>query len=367
MTDPRMKRIADNIADYSLRLKKGDKVLIKSAIEAKPLIVALVRKAAEIGALAYVLIYDEEINRVLALSAGAERVQPEVEWTMKMMEQMNAYVVIDVEQNDAEHAGVPAERMGEISIARRPIFEYVDMHMPWTLIGWPTRAQAQKAGMSFEDFSDFVFEVSSVDYAKMNENMKPLKALMERTDKVHIKGPGTDLTFSIKGIPALPCAGECNIPDGEIYTAPVRDSVNGTLTYNTPTAYHGKVYNNIRFEFLNGKIISASADGKSQELNRLLDTDEGSRYIGEFALGVNPMVKRPFINTLYDEKIDGSFHFTPGSAYESTADNGNRSAIHWDIVCIQTPEYGGGEIYFDGVLVRKDGKFVLPELLALNG
>ena len=181
---------------------------------------------------------------------------------------------------------------------------------------------------------------------------------MEKTDQVHLKGPGTDLKFSIKGIPAVKCDGHRNIPDGEVYSAPVRDSMNGVIQYNADSMMAGSLFKNIRFEIKNGKIVDATCDGDVKKLNEQLDIDEGARYFGEFALGVNPHVIKPMLDTLFDEKIRGSFHLTPGNAYD-TAPNGNKSALHWDIVCIQTPECGGGEIHFDGKLIRKDGLFVL--------
>ena len=218
--------------------------------------------------------------------------------------------------------------------------------------------------MNKDEFENFFFNVCNLDYRKMSRAMNSLKDLMNKTDNVHILGNDTDLSFSIKGINAEKYVGTFNVPDGEVASAPVKDSVNGYITYNTETTYNGITFNNIRFEFKNGKIINATAN-KEKELNEILDTDEGARYIGEFAFGLNPYVEKPIGDTLFDEKVKGSFHFTPGDSLEKS-DNGNRSSIHWDIVNIQTPEYGGGEIYFDGVLIRKDGLFVLEELKALN-
>ncbi len=229
---------------------------------------------------------------------------------------------------------------------------------------YPNGAMAQLANMSTRAFEDFYFNVCNLDYAKMADAMTPLVELMNRTDRVRIVGVGTDLSFSIKGIPAVKCSGLRNIPDGEVYTAPVRDSVEGTITYNTPAVYQGTTYENISLTFKQGKIVNATAN-YTEKINQVFDTDEGARYIGEFALGVNPYIEKPMKDTLFDEKISGSFHFTPGMAYD-TAFNGNKSAIHWDLICIQTPEYGGGEIYFDDVLIRKDGRFILPELDGLN-
>jgi aminopeptidase len=223
---------------------------------------------------------------------------------------------------------------------------------------------AQLANTSTEAFEDFYFDVCNLDYAKMSEAMDPLVDLMNKTDVVQIKGPGTDLTFSIKDIPAIKCAGNYNIPDGEVFTAPVKDSVNGTITYNTPSPYQGYTFENVKLTFKDGKIVEATAND-TDRINRIFDTDEGARYIGEFAIGVNPYILHPMQDILFDEKIDGSFHFTPGQCYDEAA-NGNKSAIHWDMVNIQRPDYGGGEMYFDGVLIRKDGRFVIPELDGLN-
>ncbi|NUO78714.1 aminopeptidase, partial [candidate division KSB1 bacterium] len=234
----------------------------------------------------------------------------------------------------------------------------------WVVLRFPNASMAQQAGMSTEAFEDFYFEVCTMDYGRMSHAMQALKEYMEHTDRVRLVGPDTDLEFSIKGIPAVPCGGEYNIPDGECFTAPVRESVNGRIHFNTPTIYQGVPFSDIEFVFRNGKIISATSD-KAKRLNEILDTDGGARYIGEFSLGFNPLIKKPMLDILFDEKIAGSFHFTPGNAYEH-ADNGNRSQVHWDLVMIQTPEFGGGEIYFDDVLIRKDGRFVVPQLRALN-
>jgi len=223
---------------------------------------------------------------------------------------------------------------------------------------------AQLANKSTEAFEDFYFEVCTLDYSRMSKAMDALKTRMEQADQVHLQGPGTDLHFSIKGIGAVKCDGTHNIPDGEVYSAPVRESVQGVIAYNAASTYLGTTFQNVRFEFKDGKIVQADANN-NRKLTEILNTDEGARYIGEFALGLNPYILSPMLDTLFDEKIAGSFHLTPGGAYEQT-DNGNRSQVHWDLVCIQRPEYGGGEIHFDGELIRKDGLFVPPDLQPLN-
>lgn len=366
MTDKRLYSLACNILEYSLNLKKGQSFMARGPLAAKPLIKELIRRADEMGVAPHVRILDEEINHWLLMNANDGRIEAEVKWDLDIYGEIDADIFIESAENDAEMSVIDSKVMQRRSQARRPWVDLVCGHKKWVILNWPTKGQAQNSRMPYGEFYDFVIEATSMDYSQMKKNMQPLSVLMSKTDKVKITGPGTELTFSIKGIPNEICAGENNLPDGEVYTAPVRDSVEGVLTYNTPSSYHGKVYNGVRLEFKDGRIVKAGADNNSDALNHIFDTDEGARYIGEFALGVNPCVTRPFGSILFDEKIMGSFHFTPGNAYESTADNGNRSAIHWDMVCIQTPEYGGGEIWFDGVLIRKDGMFVLPELKPLN-
>lgn len=279
---------------------------------------------------------------------------------------MDAYIAVRASDNISEMADVSQAQMQLYQQQwTKPV--HLDIRVPntkWCVLRYPSPSMAQLAGISTEAFEDFYFQVCTLDYARMDRAMDPLVELLERTDKVEITGPGTDLAFSVKGIPSVKCSGLRNIPDGEVYTAPVRDSVNGVIRYNTPSLYQGFTYESISLEFRDGKIVKATAND-SEKINKVLDIDPGARYIGEFALGLNPHIKAAMKDTLFDEKISGSFHFTPGNAYEK-AFNGNKSAVHWDLVSIQTPEQGGGEIWFDGVLVRKDGRFVLPALAGLN-
>ena len=305
-----------------------------------------------------------EITREVLMGCRREQAEFINECQLAQMKGMQAYIAIRAGNNSAELSDVPSENLNMYSRITTPTLDYRVNHTKWVILRYPNPSMAQLAGQSLDAFEDFYFDVCTLDYAKMNRAMDALAALMEKTDNVKIKGPGTDLSFSIKGIPAVKCAGECNIPDGEVYTAPVRESMNGIISYNTPSEEQGFTYENIVFEIKNGKIVDAKANN-NERINQLLNTDEGARYFGEFAIGVNPYVLEPMKDTLFDEKIAGSFHLTPGAAYED-AFNGNKSAVHWDLVMIQRPEYGGGEIYFDDVLIRKDGLFVIPELECLN-
>ena len=364
--DPRILKLADTLINFSCRLKKGENVLIQARNEDGDFVKALVREAYKADANPFVWLDKTEIERELAFGYNEEQLKLRAEADALLMRKMDAYIGFTAVDNDSEMGDVPGEKMSMYSrIYAEEVHGKIRVpHTKWVVLRYPTPGMAQAASMSMEGFKDFFFDVCTMDYSRMNKAMDPLKELMEKTDKVHITGPGTDLTFSIKGLPAIKCAGECNIPDGEIYTAPVKDSVNGVISYNTPSIEDGFTFENIRLTFENGKIVKAEAND-TDRINEMFDMDEGARYVGEFAIGVNPYITKAMKNTLFDEKIMGSFHFTPGAAYDDCF-NGNRSALHWDLVCIQTPEYGGGEIWFDDVLIRKDGRFVLPELECLN-
>lgn len=363
--DLRVKQLADVLVNYSCNVQKNEKVLINYEGECcKPLVKQLIKNIYARGGMPYVEMRDSSVTREILLGATEEQMDFLNEYQLIQMKGMDCYIAIRAGSNTSELSDVPSDKLNMYYRKTQPVLDYRVNETKWVVLRYPNESMAQLAGTSLESFEDFYFEVCTLDYAKMSKAMDSLVELMNRTDRVHIKGPGTDLTFSIKDIPAIKCAGEMNIPDGEVYTAPVRESMNGVISYNTPSEEQGFTYENIRFEIKDGKIIKAAAND-NERINQLLDTDEGARYFGEFAIGVNPYILNPMKDTLFDEKIAGSFHLTPGMAYED-APNGNDSAVHWDLVMIQRPEYGGGEIYFDDVLIRKDGLFTLPELMCLN-
>jgi aminopeptidase len=366
MKDPRIALLAKNLINYSVKLQKGEKVLIENFGLQRELVNALVKEAYEAGGYPFVLLKDHQVDRALLMGATEEHFDLLAQYEANVMKDMDAYIGLRSGDNITELSDVPADKMKVFgSTVGKKVHR--DIRVPktkWVVLRYPNSSMAQLAKMSTEAFEDFYFDVCNLDYGKMNNAMDSLVELMDNTDKVHIKGPGTDLTFSIKDIPAIKCAGEMNIPDGEVFTAPVKDSINGTISYNTPSPYNGYTFENVQLTFKDGKIIDATAND-TERITKIFDTDEGARYVGEFAIGVNPYILHPMGDILFDEKIDGSFHFTPGQAYDE-AYNGNNSDIHWDLVCIQRPEYGGGEIYFDDVLIRKDGRFVISELECLN-
>lgn len=365
--DERIKTLAKGLVNYSCHVQKGEKVYINYIGAAtEDLARQLVKEVYEAGGLPFVHYVNPRLQREMLLHCSEEQLKLMAEVDCMEMSQMDCYIGVRGSDNVSENADVPTEKLALYEkLYSTPVHHGIRVpKTKWVVLRYPNAAMAQLANTSVESFEDFYFNVCNLDYSKMGKAMEALVDLMNRTDKVHIQGPGTDLTFSIKDIPAIPCAGHMNIPDGEVFTAPVKDSINGTLTYNTPAVFQGYTYENISLTFKDGKIIEATAND-TERINQVFDTDEGARYVGEFAIGVNPYITTPMKDTLFDEKIMGSFHFTPGNCYDE-APNGNHSSIHWDLVCIQTPEYGGGKIYFDDVLIREDGRFVIPELQCLN-
>jgi len=364
MHDDRFDKLAKLLVEYSIRLKRNETVLIEAFDIPDEMTIALIRAVRKAGGVPFAQTYYTRVNRALALEASDRQLNLMASHELARMKKMNAYIAVRGSNNITELSDVPPEKMKLIGRKMRRVQDQRVKKTKWVVLRWPTPSMAQLAGMSTEAFEDFYFDVCTLDYRKLLPGMKSLKRLMEKTDRVQIKGPGTDLRFSIKGIPAVICGGDRNIPDGEVFTSPVKDSVEGHVTFNAPSIYQGIAFDGIRLEFKSGKIVDATSN-ETQKLNKTLDSDPGARYIGEFSLGFNPRVFQPMRDILFDEKIAGSFHFTPGQAYEE-ADNGNRSQVHWDMVNIQRPDYGGGEICFDGKLLRKNGKFLPNQLHSLN-
>jgi len=367
MHDPRLGTLANLLLDHSCSLESGEKILIEAFdLPEMNLVVALVEGAAQRGATPLVTCKSNAVLRSLYRTATPETMQLAARFERERMEAVDAYIGIRGAANSNQFADVPQPQM-ELYQRHWWTTVHSEVRVPqtkWVVLRYPTDSFAQAAGMSTSAFEDFYFDVCTADYAAMGRAQEPLIERMQAADRVRIVSPGTELEFSIKDIPTIACSGERNIPDGEVFTAPVRDSINGTIRYNTPSRYQGTEFDNIEFEFKDGKIVRATSNETAQ-LNAILDADEGARYVGEWAVGTNNRVRHPMLDTLFDEKIGGSFHLTPGQAYEE-ADNGNRSQIHWDLVLIQRSDYGGGQMWFDGELIRQDGHFVPEDLQALN-
>jgi aminopeptidase len=364
MTDPRYTKLAKLLVNYSTALKKGDRILLDMIDVPDEFTIELIRAARAAGAAPFVETRHTRVGREMLRDISEAQATQVRDIELFRMKKMQAYIAIRGSGNASENSDVPGDRVAMYARVTRPLLNQRVNKTRWCVLRWPTPSMAQAAGMSTEAFETLYFEVCTMDYSKMARAMVPLERRMKKADRVQLKAPGTNLTFSIKGIGAKKCEGTRNIPDGEVFSCPVKNSVNGVIQFNTPTLYSGTKFENVRLEFKDGKIINATAN-HPKRLNEILDTDAGARYIGEFSLGFNPYILNPMCDILFDEKIAGSLHFTPGQAYED-CDNGNRSAVHWDMVLIQRPEWGGGEVWFDDELVRKDGLFLPKDLKQLN-
>ena len=365
MDTEKLKKLAHTIINYSLHLKRDSRVIVSFTKEASLLVEELINESKQIGAIMILDQYDPKLTAMLGETNNDLRIEILRKKKEFEVNNFDAFISIRYTYNDYESKNIPKEMVKKLGAATEVEDNIRINERDWVLLNYPSNLDAYKAKMTTEEFDKFAFDVMTVDYQKMSKDIEPLKDLMEKTDRVRIVGPNTDISFSIKGMPAIPCTGEKNIPDGELYTAPIKDSVNGIITYNTPSPYQGNIFNQVSLTFENGKIIKATCLDDDDKLNEIFDTDSGARYIGEFSLGFNPKILYPMGDILYDEKILGSLHFTPGRCYKD-CDNGNKSSIHWDMVLIQRKDFGGGEIYFDDVLIRKDGKFTLDSLKQLN-
>ena len=363
--DSRYLELASNLVGHSTNLKPNENALIHAFDLPDEMVLALIRSCRDRGAVPFVQIQHGRVDRECVLGGSKEQFELSLDWEMKRMKNMDAYLALRGTNNVFENSDLPPEDMRRASKILKPVLDWRVKETKWCILRWPSASMAQQAKMSTEAFEDFYFESCCMDYGRMSKGMESLAQRMRKADKVRILGPDTDLRFSLQGIDAVACGGTHNIPDGEVFSCPVRDSVEGFVTFNADTIYQGSSFSGVKLEFKEGKIKQATASSNEEKLLQILDSDDGARYIGEFAIAFNPKIKNPMLDILFDEKISGSFHFTPGQAYEE-ANNGNKSQVHWDMVSIQRPEWGGGEIWFDGELIRKDGLFVVADLLELN-
>lgn len=366
--DERLELLAQKVLESSVKLKCGEKAYLDfTGVETLPFLNACIRVIAQMGGVPYPVFKTDEMWSDFLGNASVPAIQKYSESYARLMAEMDVCIRVVGSDNPYDMSALPEQGR----LAYQKIFMdkvHMKIRIPntrWCILRYPNPARAALAGMSTTAYEDFFFQSCLLDYRQMDAAMEPLVELMNRTDKVRIIAPGTDLSFSIRGIPASKCAGNRNLPDGEVFTAPVLNSVEGKVAFNTQTKMNGVIFKNITLEFEKGKVIRASSLMNNRELQAILDLDEGARYTGEFAFGINPYILRETGENLFDEKINGSFHMALGNSIPSS-DNGNRSSIHWDLVQIQTESCGGGEIYFDGQLIRKNGKFVPDSLQGLN-
>src|SRR5262245_15356828 len=284
MTDPRYLNLAKLLVEYSTQLKKGDRVLIDAIDIPDDFTIELMRVARRAGATPLVEVRHGRVTREGLRGTDEKHATLVRDVEMFRMKRVQAYIALRGSANINEASDVPSDRMSLYSRVLRPVLNYRVNKTRWVVLRWPTASMAQSAGMSTEAFENLYFDVCTMNYPRMARAMAPLERRMRRADRVRIQGPGTALSFSIKGIGAKMCRCDRNIPDGEVFSCPVRDSVNGSIQFNTPTIYAGTRFENVRLEFKDGKVINATSNN-TKRLNEILDTDEGARYVGEFSLG----------------------------------------------------------------------------------
>ncbi len=358
MVDPRVRKLAEILVDYSTKVKKGDRVLIDADVDAHPLILEVYKLCLQRGAYPRVKIRYPGLAYIFFKYASAEQVRyfPEVEYYE--IKHTDVYIRIRAPRNLRELESVDPTKISERMKVLKPILDWRVDKTRWVVVDYPTPALAQEAGMSMEEYEDFLFKACLIDWKELSKKLHKLKEILDKTDKVKIIGEDTELEFSIKGRVAIVADGEKNMPDGEVFTSVLEDSVNGYIYFDLPAVYLGRVVEGVRLEFKDGVVVKASARVNEELLKRILETDEGARRIGEFGIGLNYNITRPTKNILFDEKIGGTIHLALGRGYKETLSK-NESAIHWDL--IKDMRKKGSRIYFDGKLVFEDGKWLILE------
>lgn len=353
--------LAKQLLSHSIELESGQNIMIQCiGLNAIGLVRALTKLVREINGHPFIKIEDPETNRMLLESGDEEYWKNQADSDqLPLMKKMDAFIGIRASENIYETSGVSKQANKAYSeFFVNPVhFEQRVNHTNWAVLRYPSAAFAMNAKMSTERFRQFYYDACLFDYNKLKEAMLPLEKRLYQADMVHLKGDGTDIEFSVKGQNWIPCFGKRNIPDGELFSSPILDSVNGHITY-APSVYQGKPFEFVKLEVKNG-VVSDFDSSNNDALEEILDTDEGARRFGEFSFGLNPIIKEPMYDILFDEKITGSNHLTLGNDYE-IAPNGNESAIHWDLVCI------GADVYLDDELIRKGRLFVTEDLMGLN-
>lgn len=361
MYTPDEKRLAETLLTHSTDLKEGERILIQSiGFNSVGLVRALVESARARNAHPFVQIEDPEINRLL-LESGDDifwSIQADTD-QLPLIRQMDAFIGIRGAENIYENAAVKPDRnraYSEKFLTPVHFKERVE-NTKWCVLRYPSAAFAMNAKMPTERFRKFYFDACLFNYSKLFEAMKPLEERLRNTDEIRLKGEGTDIRFSVKGQNWIPCYGQRNIPDGELFSSPILDSVDGEITY-AASVYQGKPFEYVRLVVKNG-VVTDFDSSDNTALEGILDTDAGAKQFGEFSFGLNPVIEKPMYDILFDEKIYGSNHLTLGNDYE-IAPNGNESNIHWDLVCI------GADVWLDGKMIRKGRQFITDDLTGLN-
>lgn len=355
MADDRIQKAAKIIVDYSTKVKKGEYVQIIADYAAKDIVLEVYKQVLLKGAYPLVHLSVPGMAYTYYKHATDEQLKHFPKLAMHEMKNTDAVIFIGASSNTKELANIDPKRIAVRQKTTEALFKERSENTKWVIFYYPTGALAQGAGMSLEEFSDFVFGSVIVDYKKMSKSQEKLKKLIDKGKKIRITAKNTDVTFNITGRKGVKCDGRYNLPDGEVFTSPVENSAEGAIEFSYPALLQGKEVEGIKLEFKKGKVVKATAKKNQDFLRKVLETDKGSKFVGEVGIGVNYKINKFVKNILFDEKIGGTIHIALGKSYKE-AGGKNESAIHWDIV---TSLKKGGKIYIDGKLVQKDGKFLI--------
>ena len=364
----RLKSFAKTIVEHCCAVQPGERVLVEVTGCEDALAAEVIRAVYDAGGVPFYSQIWDSLQAAWLERAGGEDIRKRAEWDEARMREMDVYIGLRSNANSFDLSAVPADKT---SLYRREYETPVHFRtrIPktrWLVTRIPNASMAQNAGMPTREFEEFYYSCCGIDYDRFRARMQPLAEAMRSAHNVRIKGEGVDLRFEMCGAGVSVCSGTRNIPAGEVFSAPALESVEGYIRYNIPVRFNGMEFKGVRLGFERGRIVDIRCEsGDAAALEAIFDTDEGARYIGEFAMGTNPFVDRVVGDILFDEKAAGSFHFTPGNSYEGCG-NGNKSGIHWDMVYRMQSEYGGAEIWFDDTLIECDGLFVPDELQPLN-
>lgn len=367
MTDPRVEKMARVLVEYSLAVQAGDLVRIQGGAEGAPLLLALYEAILARGGHPWTQIGLDGTDEILYTKAGDAQLDFIPKFVAAMVEEIQASVSVWTETNTKRLTNADSAKQARRARAMRPLSERfleraAKKELRWTGTLYPTHAFAQDAEMSLREFADFVFAACLVGeedpiaaWKEISRRQKVLIDWLAPKGEIHVVGPDTDLRLKVKGRTWINCDGHENFPDGEIFTGPVEESVEGRIRFTYPACIYGREVEDVRLEFKKGKVVKATAGKNEEFLLKMLDTDEGARYVGEFAFGTNPGIQRFTKNTLFDEKIGGTVHLALGKGYPESGSK-NSSAIHWDMVCDLRQ---GGEVRVDGTPFARDGVFLV--------
>ncbi|MBI2667269.1 aminopeptidase [Candidatus Woesearchaeota archaeon] len=353
MVDPRVKKAAEILVNYSTQPKKGEYVVINGEINAAPLIMEVYKLVLKRGAfpITHISIPGMSYNYFKMASEFQLKKFPEL--SMEETKKASVFINIYGSNNTRELTSINPNKMSIRQKVLEPL-KYERLKKRWVLYEFPTDALAQEADMSLEEFEDFVYNATNIDWKKESKKMHKVYNVMSKGNEVRITHNDTDLKFNIKGRKFVIADGSYNMPDGEIFTAPVDNSANGYIQFSFPSIYLGREVDGMRLEFKNGEVVKASAKKNEHLLKSLIKMDQGSKRLGEFGIGLNYNIKKNIKQILFDEKIGGTIHLALGSAYKEC--NGiNKSGLHWDMI---KDLRNGGKVYLDGKLVHKNGKWL---------